>query len=88
MQSEDTQKMISMDVNLMVSTAMKLMCKRSESAVPLTTRGVDQEDDDDEENSWSGWKRIHESHCVYTWFCPGCSGLSSFLVIACGLCFC
>jgi hypothetical protein len=51
MQSEDTQKMISMGVNLMVSTAMKLMCKRSDSAVPLTIRGMDQEDDDDEENS-------------------------------------
>jgi hypothetical protein len=51
MQSEDTQKMISMGVNLMVSTVMKLMCKRSDSAVPLTIRGMDQEDDDDEENS-------------------------------------
>jgi hypothetical protein len=50
MQSEDTQRMISMGVNLMVNTAMKLMHGRSNSAVPLTIRDVAQEEDEEVEN--------------------------------------
>jgi hypothetical protein len=50
MQSEDTQRMISMGVNLMVNTAMKLMRERSNSAVPLTSRDVAQEEGVEVEN--------------------------------------
>jgi hypothetical protein len=50
MQLEDTQRMISMGVNLMVNTAMKLMRGRSNSAVPLTIRDVAQEEDEEVEN--------------------------------------
>jgi hypothetical protein len=51
MQLEDTQKMISLGINLMVSMIMKVMRRRSDSTVPLTIRGMDQEDDEEEENS-------------------------------------
>jgi hypothetical protein len=50
MQSEETQRMISMGVNLMVNTAMKLMRGRSNSAVPLTIRDVAQEEGEEVEN--------------------------------------
>jgi hypothetical protein len=42
--------MISMGVNLMVNTAMKLMRGRSNSAVPLTIRDVAQEEGEEVEN--------------------------------------
>lgn len=46
MHSEDTQRMISMGVNLMVNTAMKLMRRRGDASVPLTIREVESEDDE------------------------------------------
>jgi hypothetical protein len=44
---EETQKMISMGVNLMVNTAMKLM-RRGNTVVPLTTREMESNAYDEE----------------------------------------
>jgi hypothetical protein len=46
MHSEDTQRIISMRVNLMMNTAMKLMRRRGDASVPLTIREVESEDDE------------------------------------------
>jgi hypothetical protein len=48
MHSKDTQRMISMGVNLMVNTTMKLMRRRGDIVIPLTIREVESEDDDGE----------------------------------------
>jgi hypothetical protein len=47
MHSEETQKMISMGVNLMVNTTMKLM-RRGDAVVPLMIREVESNTDDEE----------------------------------------
>jgi hypothetical protein len=56
---------ISMGVNLMVNTVMKLMCGKNNSAVPLTIRDVTQEEDEEVKNRWSRWKKTHESHVLH-----------------------
>jgi hypothetical protein len=48
MHSEDTQRMISMDVNLIVNTTVKLMRRRRDAAVPMMIREVESEDEDGE----------------------------------------
>jgi hypothetical protein len=59
MHSEDTQKMISMGVNLMVSTTMNLMRRRGDTAVPLTIWEVESEDDDEEASEDKGRTMIN-----------------------------
>jgi hypothetical protein len=49
MHSEETQRMILMGVNLMVSTSMNLTRRRSDVAVPLIIKEVESEDEDGEE---------------------------------------
>jgi hypothetical protein len=49
MHSEETQRMILMGVNLMVSTSMNLTRRRSDVDVPLIIKEVESEDEDGEE---------------------------------------